>query len=29
MDTQRDREYLDKIWNTGSAPWRPGKHKEV
>jgi glucose-1-phosphate cytidylyltransferase len=24
MDTQRDREYLDKLWNSGNAPWRPG-----
>jgi len=23
MDTQRDREYLDKVWNAGPAPWRP------
>ena len=22
MDTQRDREYLDKLWSTGQAPWR-------
>jgi len=22
MDTQRDREYLNKLWETGSAPWR-------
>jgi glucose-1-phosphate cytidylyltransferase len=21
MDTQRDREYLDQLWNTGKAPW--------
>jgi glucose-1-phosphate cytidylyltransferase len=23
MDTQRDREQLDKIWSTGDAPWAP------
>jgi glucose-1-phosphate cytidylyltransferase len=23
MDTQRDREHLDKLWNSGQAPWRP------
>lgn len=23
MDTQRDRESLEKLWNTGEAPWRP------
>lgn len=22
MDTQRDREYLDKLWTSGQAPWR-------
>jgi len=21
MDTQRDKEYLDELWNTGQAPW--------
>jgi hypothetical protein len=23
MDTQRDREYLDKLWAGGKAPWKP------
>jgi glucose-1-phosphate cytidylyltransferase len=23
MDTQRDREYLNKLWDAGSAPWIP------
>ena len=22
MDTQRDKEYLEKIWNSGNAPWK-------
>ena len=22
MDTQRDREYLNKLWDSGEAPWR-------
>ena len=25
MDTQRDREYLDKLWSDGNAPWLPEK----
>lgn len=28
MDTQRDREHLDKIWNSGQAPWRLAHSKE-
>ena len=28
MDTQRDREQLDKIWNAGGAPWLPRHHGE-
>ena len=27
MDTQRDREQLDKLWSTGQAPWRPGRRQ--
>jgi glucose-1-phosphate cytidylyltransferase len=27
MDTQRDRETLDKMWTTGKAPWQPGFKK--
>lgn len=23
MDTQRDREYLNQLWNSGTPPWRP------
>jgi glucose-1-phosphate cytidylyltransferase len=23
MDTQRDREYLDRLWTSGKAPWKP------
>ena len=23
MDTQRDREYLEKLWTSGKAPWKP------
>ncbi len=25
MDTQRDRDYLDGLWTSGSAPWCPSK----
>ena len=24
MDTQRDREYLNKLWDAGNAPWSVG-----
>jgi len=24
MDTQRDRDHLNELWNTGKAPWAPG-----
>src|SRR5207244_9049523 len=24
MDTVRDRQYLENLWNTGNAPWRHG-----
>jgi glucose-1-phosphate cytidylyltransferase len=27
MDTQRDRETLEKMWNTGKAPWLPVSKK--
>jgi glucose-1-phosphate cytidylyltransferase len=28
MDTQRDREQLEKLWSTGQAPWQPSARKE-
>jgi glucose-1-phosphate cytidylyltransferase len=28
MDTQRDREYLEKLWTSGKAPWNAGHQNE-
>ena len=25
MDTLRDKKYLDKLWNSGNAPWKNWK----
>jgi glucose-1-phosphate cytidylyltransferase len=25
MDTQRDRDQLNELWDTGKAPWMPGR----
>lgn len=27
MDTMRDKEYLEKIWEQGDAPWKAGHHE--
>lgn len=28
MDTQRDRDYLSQLWNSGQAPWVPAKSEK-